>query len=537
MEVKKSVLKVAKTAGLAIVAFLAGWGFQTGVSAVARDINYSTPVTDAEMVLNAVAWLAPFAAISLLFLKTRSRYIIPCGGAFFLGTWMWVFYPLGPDLRGRTRIPDIATMLAQAANTFGPRRLGILICVALAAALIGVYLWYRRYLARSKGRRLTAVFLLAVMALGAPFLWVRSETSGWFLADKIQSKTEVGFYALAKDGPSLKSYLKIYARDRDLLFPYIHVWSNMPGKQIFYYFLVGGGMGPTDVAILTVIMCSLAAAPLFFVARRFVSEEVACGAAVLYFFIPTIPLFLPASNTITPFLALTGLWLVLWCFEKQMPEAAFAVGVYLGLVFFWEPIPFALALLLIPWIYRAMRSQFANGILCLGTLAGGFGVTAVMFVILTGIPVTTLALDTFRLGVKFNEMFHRGYGPYVLENFRDFLVAVGSVTAILWSFGAGSSAREALKEPRHALRRIFGDTPSGSTFVFCFTVFMVVLALLGLSRGEVDRLWIFLTPLAVLCALWGAERLGLRNAVPVLGAWMFLEWLIRTADPLHHWLY
>jgi len=534
---RRNVLSVGKTAGTALAAFAAGWGYTIAVSALAGEVNHTTPVTTVEFWLNSAAWLAPFAAASALLLWKRSWRVLQYCGAFFLGTWMWVLWPIAPDLRGRPCALGILDTLSQIPARLGTRGSFIIVCVALAIALCALYLWYCRAIRRKYSRLRTALFLAATLLLGIPLMWLRGELSGDWLVNRVQSKTEVGFHALAKDFPNVKEYLALYVSHRDYLVQYIHVWSDMPGKQILYYYLVGFGMGPREIVIFTIIVSSLAAAPLFFVARRFISAEAAAGAAILYFFIPTIPLFLPSSNTMTPFLALTALWLALLCLEKRMPEIAFFTGAFLALLFFYEPIPFALALFLVPWICRSVRAKPWKTILSLEIMAAGFAAVCVAWFVLTGISPLYLAAEAFRLGVRFNQMFHRDYWPFVFQNFRDFLVGVGSVTALLWAVGAGNAAREMFRQPRQALQKIFAGSSSPSLFVFCFTVFIIILAVAGLSRGEVDRLWMFLMPLAVICALWGAERLGARNAVTVMAAWMFFEWLIRSMDALHHWFF
>jgi len=534
----KYILAIGKPAGLGLAAFAAGWGFTAVVSALAgAGNNYTTPVYTAEFWLNSVAWLAPFTVAAALLLWRRSKNLLQYCGAFFLGTWIWVFWPIGADLRGRTRVPGISATLSQVAARLWAKGPALLVCVTLAVALCALYVWYRRAIGRRYSRVFTALFLLAALVLGTAFLWVRGELSGAPMAVRAQSKTDVGFYALTQDCPNVKDYLVLYVMHRDFLFQYVHVWSNMPGKPILYYYLANLGMGPREIAIFTVVVCSLAAVPLFFVARRFISTEAAAGAAVLYYFIPTIPLFLPSSNTMTPLFALGCLWLALWCLERRMPEIALFTGVCLGLLFFYEPIPFALALLLAPLIYRALRQAPGRTALCLGLLAMGFGLVCAAWTLFTGIPATYLGGEALRLGVRFNQMFHREYGVFVFQNFREFLVAIGAVAALLWASGAAGAAKEIFRQPRQALRKGFVDESSAPAFVFCFTALMVIMAVAGLSRGEVDRLWIFLTPLAVICALWGAERLSMRNAVPVVAAWMFLEWLFRSVDELHHWLF
>jgi hypothetical protein len=296
-------------------------------------------------------------------------------------------------------------------------------------------------------------------------------------------------------------------------------------------------MGSFEVALFTVVVCSLTAVPLFFIARRFFSPRLAAGAAVLYFFIPTIPLFLPSSNAMTPFFALAGLWLALWCLEKRLIEAGLICGIVLGLLFLYEPIPFVLAIFLIPWIYRSFREKPAKTLACFIAMAAGFAATAIGFTLLTRMPFLHITMGTLRLGIKFNQIYQRGYVPYVFRNIEEFLVAIGSVTALLWIRGARESIRQVFQKPVSPLRRIFSEPSSGGIFVFCFTAFIIILNFAGASRGEVDRLWIFLTPLTMMCALWAAERLNIRHIVPLTALWLFLEWLVRAGDKVPHWFF
>jgi hypothetical protein len=98
-----------------------------------------------------------------------------------------------------------------------------------------------------------------------------------------------------------------------------------------------------------------------------------------------------------------------------------------------------------------------------------------------------LALDEAR---RFNELVHRPYALWLGENLLEFGINTGAGQAALLLFVAGSALRPARRtSDASRLERLV--RPPALLAVSSLTV-LVALDLLGVNRGEVTRLWIFL---------------------------------------------
>jgi hypothetical protein len=288
----------------------------------------------------------------------------------------------------------------------------------------------------------------------------------------------------------------------------LHVQSNMPGKLLLTeaLHLV---TARTDVLPWLVIgVSNLGALLMFgFVRDLLDSRRIALYAAVLYLFMPARTFFLPLMNTVTPLAVIACGWLLLrWLKTNRTLYAAMLGFALYGLVFF-EPLPLVIGLLFlalalaaigrgdIPW--ERFVAQTA------ATIAVFISASEIMTA-WTGFNIVRTFQSIGRHAMEFNATTARPYAVWITGNLWEFALgaglcqAVASVGVLLTWLRAPGGWRERLSHPMAAT---------------CIGLFAVLGAvdLVGVNRGEVTRLWIFLgcfyqIPLAWACSLRESQR-------------------------------
>jgi hypothetical protein len=296
----------------------------------------------------------------------------------------------------------------------------------------------------------------------------------------------------------------------------LHAQSNMPGKTLLVHALE---RLTTDTAVLPwllVILSNLGALLVFALARE-LSGDVRVGlySSMLYLFTPGRLYFLPIMNTVTPFLVLAFLWVIVRWLRSQSTITGALAGVLLfGLVLF-EPLPLVIGLLVVALAAAAiLRGELTVTTFVVQSAAMGafFVLTAVLFYEATGFHLLNAFRRIGEHAVEFNETAGRPYSVWVVANLREFALSAGPASLALAAALplAGATAGSSL--------RSWVARPHVVSSLGLFAV-LIVTNLLGINRGEVVRLWIFLACLFQIPAAWACAALGTRWAtVAVLAA-------------------
>jgi hypothetical protein len=529
------VMRRLQTVLFALAAFGLGWA----VSWVVMPLLLPARGTEGEISSTLIA-LASFLAllsaflVGLVFSGRRINLLLPVGCVFLLGNGMGTFRMLPRPKGGAVPILPVSEAFGQILPRLldqWPLKLAFILC---AAALCVTYLMMRRRLEGERPERKIALFLCIILAIGLCTFFVR-DAIGTETYKKVKDAETTGFYRVAKGIPDAKIFLRLYERRRDYFHQWytLHVWSNMPGKTLLYYLFFWMGLGHAEVNAINLVLCALTVLPLFFVVRRLVSTNAAAGAAVLFFLFPGVSGAFPAFNAMTAFFAMLGLWLVLACLEKGDPAIGVLTGLYLALLYFYEPLPFVLALFLVPYIWRTFRARAVEAVGSFSGIVTGFVLVFIALYLWSGVSIFKITSDTIDCGMRFNEEAHREYTPYVFGNLVEMCGTVGWAVFMLWVFGAVQSARGLFRRGEAPLGRLFREVPArAAVCVFTFSLMLMVLDLSGENRGEVSRLWIFLMPLMGACAMWAAETLRLKNYMPILCALLCAEGILMHAKTL-----
>jgi hypothetical protein len=113
--------------------------------------------------------------------------------------------------------------------------------------------------------------------------------------------------------------------------------------------------------------------------------------------------------------------------------------------------------------------------------------------------------------IKFNNDALRSYGTWVRRNLYDFLFAVGLCPAVLFV----GSLLDGVVRGQGTLKRL---AEPGAAVAIGVAATVIVTDLIGINRGEVVRLWIFLACFAQIPAAYVCARLETRWAIMLVVA-------------------
>ena len=407
--------------------------------------------------------------------------------------------------------------------------------------------WVYGYLQPFAVRSLVMFLLVSVLAialLAVPGTWVaRREwwvVAAWLLLalglqGALRSLTPFSFERIfVSDGAnSFYSVARHYFAstvlgdfDRVRAYWPLHAQSNMPGKLMLVYALRNISKRPDVLAWLVVLVSNLGGVLLYlFVRDLFDDRRMALFSLVLYLFVPAKLFFFPLLNTATPVVVLACACLLLrWLLTRRSAYAAMLGVALYGLVFY-EPLPLVMGLLFAALVARALwraditwRRLLAQSSLVVLGFVTTFAVVRAWF----GFDLLGAVRQVGAHAVEFNAAAGRPYSVWVRENLREFLFGVGICQAVLFVAALGDGLRRADGSHGRLTRPIT---------VFCLSLLGVVLAtdFIGVNRGEVIRLWIFLACFCQVPAAYVCARLESRAALAIVLVTTVLQDALGTA--------
>ena len=410
--------------------------------------------------------------------------------------WVSVVAGAALSLAGAARIAGMRVIIGSREgawfyrylNRFDGRFVELLVIASVLAAAAVWSTWPKmRGLAREDPApaKLAEWSLVGGWCLGAVVLQalVRSLTP-YSLGAQFASDTSNSFYSVAISFDT-NAILGDFDRLRTA-WP-LHAQSNLPGKALLVRLLTNISLRPDVLAWLVVILSNLGGALVYvFVRDLFKDRFMAAIAVLLYLFIPARLYFFPLLNTVTPVLVfLCGCLLLRWLDGGRIAYAVgLGIAVY-GLAIF-EPTALIAGILFAALIVRAVLS----GQIAMTTVVRQVGAGVAAF---AAVYVAMRALFGFDLvqalrvisadATQFNVLARRPYEIWVRQNIYDFLFGVGLCQVVLFFVALADAA---------ALGR---RTRTSTSLLLLSSASLAMLAiadLLGINRGEVIRLWIFL---------------------------------------------
>jgi hypothetical protein len=222
---------------------------------------------------------------------------------------------------------------------------------------------------------------------------------------------------------------------------------------------------------------------------------------MLYLFVPARLYFFPLLNTVTPVVVLGCAFLLQrWLLTRQIVHAIL-LGAAVYLLVLFDPLPLVMGLLFAVLIVRAwttksidLRTLLRHG--GAGLLA--FAVTYLFFLAMFRFDLFTTLRHTQAEAAAFNATLHRPYGIWAAADILEFAFATGICQMVIfcgilaYAVWHAMTASDRLAMPIVALS-------------IGLAAVLLSVDLLGVNRGEVTRLWIFLAcffqiPVAYACA-------------------------------------
>lgn len=398
---------------------------------------------------------------------------------------------------------------------FSPRFLEVFVIACAAGALL--------WLPDPRPGRQEWTRVLAWWAVAIGVQWLLRSIAPFTLESLFQSDGANGFYGWAAQ-VTPADLLRHFNRLRRLA-P-LHVQANMPGKVMLLLALEALTTSPRVLAWLVAGLSTMGGVLLYVFTKELLADrKAALLAAILYWFYPARIFFLPIMNTVTPVLVLASACLLLRWLRTGHTRYPVALGLSLYVLVFFEPLPLVIGLLFAALAARAMaagdiRPNRWIAQACLMVIV--FLATAEAVDAAFGFDLVPALRQTAVHARAFNDAAGRPYGFWVRENLIEFLFGIGLCQAVL--FGGVLI---------HALR---ARVPAGARLtrpIVALSLGLMAVLLttdvIGINRGEVIRLWIFLGAFFQIPAAYGCAALESRAACFVVVACTLLQATLGTA--------
>lgn len=315
--------------------------------------------------------------------------------------------------------------------------------------------------------------------------WFIHAIAPFSLAAKLESVPANGFYSAAQAYPAGEFLRQFHSIAPTLP---MHVQANLPGKVLFFHLLGAVSDEPAVLAVVVILLSTLGAGLVYLVTWQWCSHRrLAVVATVFYLVFPARILFQPLLNTVSPLLMLIALALVgAWAGSRAIVYAI-ALGPVLYLLALFDPLPLAAGLVGLAVLFRHRHAMGSTQLVQFSVVvATGLVLSHLAMIVVFGFDL--IAAYRFAIGnaMTFNLDQQRPYWFWVWHNLKDFAIAIGVAQAMIVAFGAR--------------RWLAWASPIGLSVLAC----LLIVDSIGVNRGEVQRLWIFLGVLFQIVAAMAA---------------------------------
>jgi hypothetical protein len=269
----------------------------------------------------------------------------------------------------------------------------------------------------------------------------------------------------------------------------LHAATNMPGKGLFYYALRFFEIPAGGCALVILLISNLGGFFVHALAFRLSgSRRGAFYAAVLYWLHPAKIFFLPLLNTVTPVLLLANLWLLLKCIDGPKLIWIFCCGISLYALFLFELLPLGCGLFHVFFLGHSIWSKRRSSLEAIWIAAGtvaSFILSLFLCWFLTGLQIIRVSSEL----IKNNSVYYQTNSPplWYLKNLANLGLGLGWGTCVAlilclaWQIKNGAWSK---------LRCLT------AAYAAIFVLTLVILEIMGVTRAEILRLWIFLVCMA-----------------------------------------
>jgi hypothetical protein len=236
--------------------------------------------------------------------------------------------------------------------------------------------------------------------------------------------------------------------------------------------------------------------PLFGLARLVGNRRIALWTVFLYPIIPSFALWGGRWDQFYPLLTVTSCFLLAWALYRARHWAAFVGGLVLALA---TMLTFGIAAMLLPmglwallWLWLAVRDGRSPWPLLADGLLFALGLALPW--LLYNMRYAAGLREIWAVSMSYHLGLARSYQVWLFYHLYDFGLFLGIPLAVLFVLAMGQGVKMWRQDGWAGLRPYL--------FPVTFGISLLLLDLSGTSRGEVARVWLFLTPFAVLTAVF-----------------------------------
>lgn len=272
-----------------------------------------------------------------------------------------------------------------------------------------------------------------------------------------------------------------------------HARTNMPGKVLFFDFLGLFTESSEVMGYLIIIISSLGGLLLYSICKKlFQDRTTAYYAFILYAIIPCRIFFFPLINTVTPLFMLALFAVVLSFLERKTILYAWLAGAVLYFMVFFEPLPLTTGLIPAGFLIHAVLTKKIEKLdLIKFTLHFILAFLVVYLIFIAVFSFDLFSTFLFILGdaTHFNDLAGRSYRVWLGENLKEFFYSAGTPILIIFTYTVALIASD-WKE-----LYISGRWMPDAVFPLSLLATLAAVVLIGINRGEISRLWIYLAVL------------------------------------------
>jgi hypothetical protein len=306
----------------------------------------------------------------------------------------------------------------------------------------------------------------------------------------VQSDADTSFYTSAMSHSATEILSKFIALAPSLP---LHAKANMPGKILLFEVFKLFTSSPEAMGYLIIVLSSLGALLLYGICKRlFHNRKMAFYAFTLYILVPCKLFFFPILNTVTPVFMLLCFYFFAIYLENKKLWVAWLLGLSGYILILFEPSPLITGFVFIGILIYALKEKRLSKKdiyrLLINTFLA-FGVAYIIFYALFSFNLFGALLYILRGAGDFNLIQGRGYQIWIIENSKEFFYGAGIPVLVIFIYMTANvfvQTRTLKDLAQWSLENIF---------IISLLVTYVVLLFLGINRGEVTRLWIYLAVL------------------------------------------
>lgn len=376
----------------------------------------------------------------------------------------------------------------------GVTPLPFLMFVAVAPVMVLLARVSEKYIPRFPCR-IICLWLVAGFLLQ---LFIRT-LSPFSLGTIVRSDTANAFYS-----PTLNYRLPDFLRDYTRILPSlpVHAKANMPGKVLLFYLLGAVTSSPQIMGYLIILLSNAGGIVVYWICRRLFKDRItALYSLIFYLCMPAKIYFFPILNTVTPVFILVALLLLLLYLDLGKRYCLFFLGLSLYLILLFDPLTLVMGILFVALLLRYYRENGFATAHFVRTIA----YPLVAFFVIHIIVSRALGFDIFSAfrgivhdAADFNARTGRIYRVWIIQNMKDFFINAGCAQSILFiAMIAGIVVRRGASRGKSMAGAVFEPAPLTTV---CTLLTLIFLDIIGINRGEVIRLWIFLMVFVQMCA-------------------------------------